>query len=439
MPPQKPGAECDLAQPTLGLPSNVMADPNARFRKRSHLAVNGLCVAFQFQDAVLLPIIVPAIVLHLVPRTHVATFAALATISLAVGTLTPSVAGWHSDRSKRRSGASRRVQTATVIGLDVVALIVIATTHVILLLTIAVAIAAFALASATTIYQAILPEVVPRHLWGISTGVRGAFTLVGATLGLISASTLPPSIALFIDAVLLVASAFTLIGMPPKLDIAHVPVHGPMLSVRRDLIVTMFMRAFMMLGIGLFSTYILYFFNDVLHVTDAPLHTGLTAIAALAGAVISSVVSGIASDRLDRRVVVIAAGILMAGASLGFALVPAVNLLFVYAGLFGIGLGAVFSVGFALALDAVPGVGNFARDLGVWTTLSGIPAIFAPAIGAAVLARYGSHAGGYRVLFIVASVSFALGAVTTFLIRKPAPTHADPVIAAGTTQADSRT
>jgi MFS family permease len=398
----------------------VSAD--SRFRTRSHLAVNALCVAFQFQDATLLSIIVPAIVLHVAARTHVATFAALATISMAISTLTPIAAGWHSDRRKRRSGASRRLQTAVVLGLDVLALSAIAITQSLLLLTVAIAVAAFALASASTIYQAILPEVVPRPLWGVSTGVRGAFTLLGATIGLIAASALPTSIAVFVNAALLALSAFTLIGIPARLDLAQVSTHGPAVRGRRDLVVTIVMRGFMVLGMGLFSTYILYFFSDVLHAANAPTRTGLTAIAALAGAVVSSILSGIVSDRIDRRFIVVGGGMMMAAASLGFALVPAVYLLFAYAGLFGIGLGAVFAVGFALALDAVPEGRNVGRDLGVWTTLSGIPAIFAPTIGAAVLARYGSDASGYRVLFIVASMSFALGAVMTLLVRKPGAT-----------------
>jgi MFS family permease len=394
-------------------------ETNARFRTRSHIAVNALCLAFQFQDATLLSIIVPAIVLHLTPRTHVATFSALATISIAVATLTPTVAGWHSDRRKRRTGASRRVQTAIVLGLDVLALSVIAIAHALPILTIAVAVAAFALASASTIYQAILPEVVPRPLWGVSTGVRGTFTLLGATIGLVAASTLPPSIALGVNALLLALSAFTLIGIPPRLDLGAASEHGVALRDRRDLYITMIMRGFMVLGMGLFSTYILYFFSDVLHATNAPLRTGLTAIAALAGAVVSSVLSGILSDHLDRRLLVIGGGMMMAAASLGFALVPALYLLFLYAGLFGIGLGAVFAVGFALALDAVPGVANYARELGVWTTVSGIPAIFAPSIGAVVLAHYGYDAGGYRVLFVIASITFVLGSVSALSVRKP--------------------
>ncbi len=394
--------------------------PSPRFRKRFHLAVNALCTAFQFQDATLLSIIVPAIVLHLSPRTHITTFATMATISMAVGTLTPTLAGWHSDRRKRLSGASRRVQTATVLAIDVLALIAIATTHSIAILTVAIAVAAFALASANTIYQAILPEVVPRALWGVSTGVRGVFTLVGATAGLVAASTLAASTAVAVNAGILAASALTLIGIPPGIEAAPPTRHGPLLRIRRDLIVTMFVRAFAMLGIGLFTTYILYFFHDVLHVANASRATGLAAIAALAGAIVSSVISGVVSDRIDRKLVVIVAGIMMALAALGFALAPAINIIFVYAGVFGIGMGAMFAVGLALALDAVPGHGNFGRDLGAWTTLSGIPAIFAPAIGAAVLARYGSDAGGYRALFLIAAISFVFAAFTTSLIRKPA-------------------
>jgi MFS family permease len=394
-------------------------EPHARFRRRSHVAVNALFLAFQFQDASLLSIILPAIVLHLTPRTHITTFSALATISIGVATLTPTIAGWHSDRRKRRSGASRRIQTAVVLGLDVVALSVIATAHALPILTIAVAVAAFALASATTIYQAILPEVVPRPLWGLSTGVRGTFTLLGATIGLVAASALPPSIALGTNALLLALSAFTLIGIPPRLDVGAASDHGVAVRDRRDLYITMIMRGFIVLGMGLFSTYILYFFSDVLHAANAPLRTGLTAIAALAGAVVSSALSGILSDRLDRRLFVLVGGMMMASASLGFALVPALYLLFLYAGLFGIGLGAVFAVGFALALDAVPGVANYGRDLGIWTTVSGSPAIFAPSIGAVVLAHYGSDAGGYRALFVIASITFVLGSVSALLVRKP--------------------
>ena len=44
-----------------------------------------------------------------------------------------------------------------------------------------------------------------------------------------------------------------------------------------------------------------------------------------------------------------------------------------YAALFGLGYGGVFSVGWALALDAIPELGDVARDLGIWGTLSNLP------------------------------------------------------------------
>lgn len=66
-----------------------------------------------------------------------------------------------------------------MLALDVVLPDRFATTHSIPALKIAVAVVAFALASANTIYQAILPEFVPRFLWGVSTGMRGAFRSSG--------------------------------------------------------------------------------------------------------------------------------------------------------------------------------------------------------------------------------------------------------------------
>ncbi len=147
---------------------------------------------------------------------------------------------------------------------------------------------------------------------------------------------------------------------------------------RHDLGVTLVARGWIVLGMTLLNTYVLFFFSDVMGVHDASLRTGLVAGAALVGAIASSIVAGTLSDSLDRRAVVAVAGVPMTLAAIGFAVYPNVSALFAYAALFGLGYGAVFSVGWALALDAVPEIGDAARDLGVWGTLSNVPAIVAP-------------------------------------------------------------
>jgi MFS family permease len=108
----------------------------------------------------------------------------------------------------------------------------------------------------------------------------------------------------------------------------------------------------------------------------------------------------------------------MTAAALGFALVPNPTAILLYAALFGLGFGGVFSVGWALALDAVPQLGDVARDLGIWATLSSLPAIAAPALGAFIIAHAATPGAGYRVMFALAGASFALGSLTVLLVRK---------------------
>jgi MFS family permease len=77
----------------------------------------------------------------------------------------------------------------------------------------------------------------------------------------------------------------------------------------------------------------------------------------------------------------------------------------------------VFSVGWALALDSVPELGDVARDLGLWGTLSNLPMVIAPALGAVIIAHGSTAAEGYRWLFASASASFLLGSLTVLFVR----------------------
>jgi len=66
-------------------------------------------------------IVVPAIVLRLAPRDHIAIFAVLATLVGVAVAVVPPIAGALSDRARRRGGDRRR-ETAVALAVDVVAL-----------------------------------------------------------------------------------------------------------------------------------------------------------------------------------------------------------------------------------------------------------------------------------------------------------------------------
>ncbi|HEX3550747.1 MAG TPA: MFS transporter [Candidatus Elarobacter sp.] len=358
----------------------------------------------------------PALLLRLAPREHTAVLAVLATLAGIAVAVTPSVAGILSDRARRRGGDRRR-ETAIALAVDVLALGGMALATSSGALGAALVAATVALTAAQTIYQALLPEVVPREAWGMAAGVRGAMTLFGTVLGLVCAALLPPHVALVAAGLTIAVAAVSLIVIPASTASAPRAAHA-IVRDRHDLGVTLIARGWIVLGMTLLNTYVLYFFSDVLHVRDASLGTGLVAGAALLGAIASSVWAGTLSDGVDRRLVVALSGVPMTLAAIGFALVPDPRALFVYAALFGLGYGGVFSVGWALALDAIPEIGDVARDLGVWGTLSNLPSIVAPGIGAWIIAHGATPAAGYRWLFAAAGASFALGSLTVLRVGR---------------------
>ena len=389
-----------------------------RFRNRDHLAINALWVGVHFQDAALMTILVPALLLVLAPANHTNVLAALSTIAAIATALAPPLAGALSDRSRRRGG-DRRVQTALILGVDTIALLAMAQVSTVVGLTGTVVIATVALMSGSTVYQVLLPEIVPRRFWGTAAGFRGAMTLVGTIIGLGLAALLPAREALLVDAAGVALSGLTLLFVPASPPYVEEVRSGAQIRDRWDLMVTLVGRAWIVLGMTLLNTYVLYFFHDVLGIRNASFNTGLVAAAAMVGAVASSVVAGVLSDKLDRRLVVCLSGLPMTLAALGFALWPDPRIIFIFAALFGLGYGGVFSVGWALALDAVPELGDVARDLGVWGTLSNSPMVIAPALGAVLIAHGSTPADGYRWLFATAAGCFLLGSLTVLAVRNP--------------------
>ena len=389
-----------------------------RFRKRDHLAINALWVGVHFQDAALMTVLVPALLLLIAPANHTNELAVLSTIAAIATAIIPPLAGALSDTS-RRKGGDRRVQTAVILGIDTLALLVMAQVSTIVGLTGAVVVATVALMSGSTVYQVLLPEIVPRQFWGTAAGFRGAMTLVGTIVGLALAALLPARQALLVDAAGVALSAATLLFVPASPAYVAEVRSGAQVRDRWDLVVTLVARAWIVLGMTLLNTYVLFFFHDVLGIRNASFNTGLVAAAALVGAVVSSVAAGVLSDKLDRRLVVCLSGLPMTLAALGFALWPDMRVIFIFGALFGLGYGGVFSVGWALALDAVPELGDVARDLGVWGTLSNSPMVIAPAIGAVLIARGATPADGYRLLFALAGACFLFGSLTVLAVRNP--------------------
>ncbi|MBV8636468.1 MAG: MFS transporter [Candidatus Eremiobacteraeota bacterium] len=381
----------------------------------AHYAIlNALWISLTVQDTALMTIAVPAAVNHLAPATHVESLAFLVAMSNLAAMLVPPIAGWFSDRHRKQTGGLRRRWVVAGVAVDVCALVAIVFTHTLVAFDVLFVIAVAAENVAIAAYQAMIPEIVPREAWGAASGLRGAATLIGTVAGLSIAGSIGRPDVVFLGAALLLAlGLFSLLALNERDYIAPEPA-----TVVRwhDFIVVFLARAFVFFGLTLLMTFVLYFFQDVLHYKNPSQGTAFVGVCSLVGAIVSSVLLGVLSDRVSRKVIAALCGIPMAIAAAGFAAAPNANVILISAVFFGAGLGGILSVGWALAFDSLPALSNIARDLGIWGMATNLPAVIAPLIGGWIVHEYGGARAGYQVIFGLAGVSFALGSLTVLRV-----------------------
>lgn len=210
---------------------------------------------------------------------------------------------------------------------------------------------------------------------------------------------------------------------------------------KRDFTLVFLTRTSVMLGIGLFMTFIEYYFANVAQVTNFIQETAALAVLALGGAASSAFVLGILSDRLRSRLgrvpLVCGATICMSLAALAFVVFPAGAPLWPMGLLFGVGLGAYFSVDWALVVDVLPSSDSVGKDMGIWSIATTLPAIIAPFVGAVVLSIAGAvgyTALGYRLVFTLAVALLLLGAFWVLMVRNQLGSHSPDQRESGSTR-----
>jgi MFS family permease len=241
--------------------------------------------------------------------------------------------------------------------------------------------------------------------------------VVGTVVGLgVAAGTIPDSTFIGI-AVAIALGALTLFAIAEH-PIPDQPEEHAHVSDWNDFTVVFVARGFLAFGLALLMTFVLYFFRDILRVSNPSGATGLVAFASLFGAIASGIYLGWLSDRVPRKIVVALCGIPMILAAAGFALLPQERWMYAFGVLFGIGFGGIMSTGWALAIDSVPKLRDVARDLGIWGIAQNFPAVIAPLAGGLILNAYHGSLNGYRVLFFAAAASFAFGSLSVLAVGK---------------------
>jgi MFS family permease len=431
-----------------------------------------LWFALNFQFAALLPIVVPAQILLLVTPGTVGSpqqalvLGGLAALGAITAVVLQPLVGALSDRTASRLGRRRPYIIAGGV-LMLIGLTLLAASHLIVLYVVGLFLVVVANTVSGTAYQGLVPDKVPVKQRGVASGYMGLMTILGTVGSLAVASTLlgqsmsssggHSSVAgAFHGAALFYALAAGVLVFSVLLTLAavrevphryHLPHHPhshnpgtealaaggkPLL---RERLVHMWIapwrhanftwvfltRGFVMLGLALFMTYIEYYFARVQHLPNFIQATAFNAIMALLGAVCSTLVLGIISDRTRRVPIVFVSTACMAMAALTFVVAPGRLPLGPLGSRFGLGDGAYMSVDVALAVDALPSRSDAGKDLGLWNIASTLQSLIAPLLGSIVIfvaGRLGVIALGYRTIFGMATVFLILGAIFILKVRE---------------------
>ncbi len=433
-----------------------------RLTFRSQLVLNLLWFALNAQSAALLPIVIPAQIALFITSSHVgsvqqALFLSWLMVGAAVISLfLPPLVGTLSDRTSSSFG--RRRPYIVLGGL----LVMLSTPLLVSSGNIAIFIAGLALLLLGKnilgpAYQSLMPDRVPGEQRGAAAGYVGGMTILGNVVGLALAAFLlgrtnqhsfsldmiraNAGIYYAVTAFLvLVCILVTVCGVREKrwlrevrearrrrglLELAVKHLYEWVAPWRHFNFTMVFLtRASLMLGLSLFMAYIEYFFANVQHVANFIQVTGIVAILALGGAVVSGVFFGFLSDRVKRRApVVSAATVCMALAALTFVIFPnnLMALLWPLGVVFGLGYGAYTSVGWALSIDVLPSMEKAGKDLGVWNASTTLPAILAPLLGGLIISSVtgnGHQLLGYQLVFGAAALFFVLAAIGMLFVKK---------------------
>ena len=465
---EAPQGEADTVSIDLDVPRpEPSVHEHPRLSKRELVGLSLPWFAFNFQFAALLPIVIPAqILLFVAPgsagNAQQALFlGALAALGAVTALILQPTIGALSDHTHTRFGRRRPFMFVGALAL-LTGLSLLALTHLIALFVLGLFIVVVGNTISTTASQGLVPDCVPVRQRGAASGFMGMMTLLGTVGSLALASILlgqatnggvkTGGIALgsamyyaIAAGVLVIFAAIPLFAIKEnrwtrrnghdfakksseaRAHHAHEAGRSRLAGLVRPWRHANFRwvfltRGFVMLGLALFMTYIEYYFARVGGRADFVQATAVIAILSLLGAVASTLLIGVLSDRIGRRAPIVAvASAFMAAAALVFVLAPATLPLWPLGICFGLGYGAYMSVDVALAVDALPSLHAAGQDLGIWSMASTLPGVVAPVLGSAVIllaSGVGQTASGYRGIFALATLFLILGAVLVMKVRE---------------------
>lgn len=357
------------------------------FRRRDYFKITLLVFAITALWQSLHGFILPVRILDFVPEAQKNTYLGLITFTgLILGMFAQPIAGALSDRSRFKWGRRRPF---ILFGMSAVILLLIGIGAAPFYAVLFASYCLMQVASNTAQgpYQAFIPELVPPGKRGLASGVKNLLEILGGVVFAGISSVLigrysqgQGSYWLWINlgllgAVLALATIVTVTWIkenPPDIHREKKPFWASAFGVfhidlthHHPFVWFLVSRLLVFAAFTTIQQFALYFFKDVVGVTDPAAASFRFLVVSVIGMLLAAFPSGWLSDRIGRKPIAIGAALVGALAVLLILFLPKeVNILLLPAALIGVALGAFSSTNWALATDLVV-KGEEARYLGL--------------------------------------------------------------------------
>ncbi len=409
------------------------------FRRRDYIKITifGFALTALWQS--LHTIILPLRLLDFIPEAQKNTYLGLMTLTgLFLAMLVQPIAGAISDRSGSRWGRRRPY---ILIG-GIIAVLIIpgiglaggfAATFVVYCLL------QLSTNTAQGPFQAFIPDLVPQHRRGAASGIKALLEIVGGVILVYLASIFMDRyyagegsqwlwLVVGILAIVLLGAVIATVVMvkEPRLTVNNRRVSLPAALLQtarevlgnRDLVWFLASRLLVYMAFTTIQQFALYFLRDVIGVTDPAEATARFSIFAVVGMLIVVWPAGYLSDRIGRKPITIASGILGALGIAVIALSQEYGTILWAAAIIGVAIGAFNSTNWALATDLVA-EGEEARYLGIANMATAGGAALARAIGPAIdFFNARSPGFGYTFMLMVCLAYFIVGAALVLKVKR---------------------
>jgi MFS family permease len=383
------------------------------------MAISALWFGMNFFWSVILPLWLPERVTDFAGDAQKGTYLFYITsMGAFVSTLIQLVIGPISDRSPFRWGRRRPyIFWGTILTIPCFLLFTGASTFGMFL--IGFVLIQIILNIATGPYQAIMPDLVPRHKHGLASAYMGFALILGQGCAFVLAGFLVRTqvwlLASIMTVILVGTMLWTVLGTLEKplagkwqrvtlKDILDIRLKG-----NADFGWLIVSRFFINLGFYTATFFLYFYMRDSIGLGENALRsTSILLLTATWAGLLGNWPAGLAADRYSKKKVLYFTCTILGVAVLWFLFVESVMWVYAVGVLFGIGWGAFAAVDWALAVNLVP-VREAGRYMAIWHLAWTLPQVIAPAVGPLgdKINRIYGHGLGWRV---------ALGFILIYLI-----------------------